>query len=73
MGRSRGMKVAAFEEFPMTKMKDKGTILDILKTALWEECNVYASRSLLHRFIQAEGLSDKKLCTPASRTGLILR
>ena len=60
MGRPKGMKVAAFQDFIMAKMKNKDTTLDILQNALWEECGVYASRTLLHRFIQAEGLSYKK-------------
>jgi len=55
--RPKGMKVAAFQDFIMAKMKNKDTTLDILQNALWEECGVYASRTLLHRFIQAEGLS----------------
>jgi transposase len=60
MGRPKGMKVAAFQDFIMSKMKNKDTTLDILQNALWEECGVYASRTLLHRFILAEGLSYKK-------------
>ncbi|MEO1151267.1 MAG: transposase [Pseudomonadota bacterium] len=60
VGRPKGMKVAAYTKFIMTKMKNKDTTLDILQDALWEECGVYASRTLLHRFIQAEGLSYKK-------------
>lgn len=60
IGRPKGMKVAVFEDFIMSKMKNKDTTLDILQDALWKECGVYASRTLLHRFIHAEGLSYKK-------------
>lgn len=60
IGRPRGMKVAPYEDFIMAKMKDKDTTLDILQTALWEEYGVYASRTLLHRFIREEGLTYKK-------------
>ena len=60
MGRPRGMKVAPYRDFIMEKMKDKDTTLDILQAALFEECGVYASRTLLHRFIRAEGLTFKK-------------
>jgi len=60
IGRPRGMKVAPYQGFIMDKMKDKDTTLDMLQTALWEEYGLYASRTLLHRFIRDEGLSYKK-------------
>ena len=59
-GRPRGMKVARYQDFIMEKMKDKDTTLDILQAALLEEYGVYASRTLLHRFIREEGLTFKK-------------
>jgi len=59
-GRPRGMKVAPYQPFIMEKMKDKDTTLDILQAALFEEYGVYASRTLLHRFIREEGLTFKK-------------
>lgn len=59
-GRPRGMKVAPYQGFIMEKMKDKDTTLDILQASLFEEYGVYASRTLLHRFIREEGLTFKK-------------
>lgn len=60
IGRPRGMKVAPYCGFIMKKMKDKDTTLDMLQAALWEEYGLYASRTLLHRFIRDEGLTYKK-------------
>lgn len=60
IGRPRGMKVAPYQDFIMEKMKDTDTTLDILQAALWDEYGVYASRTLLHRFIRDEGLTYKK-------------
>ena len=60
IGRPRGMKVAPYQDFIMEKMKDTDTTLDSLQAALWDEYGVYASRTLLHRFIRDEGLTYKK-------------
>lgn len=68
VGRPKGMKVAAYKEFILARMKDKDTTLDGLQAALWEEYGIYASRTLLHRFVRETGLSFKKNRT-RQRTG----
>jgi transposase len=68
MGRPKGMKVARYKEFILAKMKNRDTTLDDLQAALWEEYGMYASRTLLHRFVRDTGLSFKKNRT-RQRTG----
>jgi len=59
-GRPRGLKVEAHRDFLIGLMKDRDTTLDELQSALLQECAMYASRTLLWRFVHDEGLSFKK-------------
>ena len=67
-GRPVGMKVAPFADFIRAFMQDKDHTLTMLQSALLAEHGMYASRTLLHRFVRQEGLTYKKRpSTPASR------
>lgn len=59
-GRPRGLKVEAHKEFLFAQMDGRHTTLDELQTALLEQCGMYASRTLLWRFVHEQGLSFKK-------------
>lgn len=71
-GRPRGMKIAPFTDFIRAFMQDKDNTLTRLQAALLAEHGVYASRTLLHRFVRQEGLTYKKRrSTPESRPALM--
>ena len=59
-GRPRGLKVKAYRDFMVARMKDRDTTLDQLQAAVFEECGMYVSRNILWRFIHENGLSYKK-------------
>lgn len=60
MGRPRGLKLERYRDFIVTYMTDQDATLDALQAALLEECGLYASRTLVWRYLTEQGLSHKK-------------
>lgn len=60
MGRPRGLKLAVHKDFIRSGIEDRDTTLDEMQAMLLAECGIYASRTLIWRFVREEGLSYKK-------------